>query len=55
MQEGFLDEMPYDVENVLVEYAMRVPHVPVGFQRSWRQRSAMRSLLQPASASARSR
>src|SRR5262249_48084732 len=34
MQEGFLDEMPYDVENVLVEYAMRVPHVPVGFWRA---------------------
>ena len=34
MQEGFLDEMPYDVENVLVEYAMRVPHVPVGYWRA---------------------
>ena len=34
MQEGFLDEMPYDVKNVLVEYAMRVPHVPVGYWRA---------------------
>jgi isoquinoline 1-oxidoreductase subunit beta len=34
MQEGFLDEMPYDVENVLVEYALRVPHVPVGYWRA---------------------
>src|SRR5262249_56937875 len=34
MQEGFLDEMPYDVENVLVEYAVRVPHVPVGYWRA---------------------
>jgi isoquinoline 1-oxidoreductase subunit beta len=34
MQEGFLDEMPYDVENVLVEYGMRVPHVPVGYWRA---------------------
>jgi isoquinoline 1-oxidoreductase beta subunit len=34
MQEGFLDEMPYDVENVLVEYAMRIPQVPVGFWRA---------------------
>jgi isoquinoline 1-oxidoreductase beta subunit len=31
MQEGFLDEMPYDVENILVEYAMRIPHVPIGY------------------------
>jgi isoquinoline 1-oxidoreductase beta subunit len=34
MQEGFLDEMPYDVENYLVEYALRVPHVPVGYWRA---------------------
>jgi isoquinoline 1-oxidoreductase beta subunit len=34
MQEGFLEEMPYDVENCLVEYALRVPHVPVGFWRA---------------------
>jgi isoquinoline 1-oxidoreductase subunit beta len=34
MQEGFLDEMPYDVENILVEYAMRVPHVPIGYWRA---------------------
>ena len=34
MQEGFLDEMPYDVDNYLVEYALRVPHVPVGWWRA---------------------
>jgi isoquinoline 1-oxidoreductase subunit beta len=34
MQEGFLDEMPYDVEHYLVEYALRVPHVPVGYWRA---------------------
>src|SRR5262249_24470598 len=34
MQEGSLDEMPYDVENVRVEYAVRVPHVPVGYWRA---------------------
>ena len=34
MEEGFLDEMPYDVENDLVEYAVRVPHVPVGYWRA---------------------
>ena len=32
MQEGFLaEDMPYDVENYLVEYALRIPHVPVSF------------------------
>jgi isoquinoline 1-oxidoreductase beta subunit len=34
MQEGFLEEMPYDVENFQVEYALRVPHVPVGYWRA---------------------
>jgi isoquinoline 1-oxidoreductase beta subunit len=34
MQEGFLPEdMPYDVENYLVDYALRIPHVPVSFWR----------------------
>jgi isoquinoline 1-oxidoreductase beta subunit len=32
-QEGFLDDMPYDVPNYLVDYAMRRTHVPVGFWR----------------------
>jgi isoquinoline 1-oxidoreductase subunit beta len=32
-QEGFLDDMPYDVPNYLADYAMRVTHVPVGFWR----------------------
>jgi isoquinoline 1-oxidoreductase subunit beta len=34
MQEGFLEDMPYDVENYLVEYAIRIPHVPVGYWRA---------------------
>jgi isoquinoline 1-oxidoreductase beta subunit len=34
MMEGFLQEMPYDVDNYLVEYALRVPHVPVGYWRA---------------------
>ena len=34
MQEGFLEDMPYDVENYLVEYAIRIPHVPVGYWRT---------------------
>jgi isoquinoline 1-oxidoreductase beta subunit len=33
-QEGFLADMPYDVPNYLVDYAMRNTHVPVGFWRS---------------------
>ena len=32
-QEGFLDDMPYDVPNYLADYAMRMTHVPVGFCR----------------------
>ena len=32
-QEGFLDDMPYDVPNYLVDYPTRVTHVPVGFWR----------------------
>jgi isoquinoline 1-oxidoreductase beta subunit len=32
-QVGFLKEMPYDVPNYLVDYAMRNTHVPVGFWR----------------------
>jgi isoquinoline 1-oxidoreductase beta subunit len=32
-QEGFLDDMPYDVPNYLADYAMRRTHVPVGFWR----------------------
>jgi isoquinoline 1-oxidoreductase subunit beta len=32
-QEGFLDDMPYDVPNYLADYAMRTTHVPVGFWR----------------------
>jgi isoquinoline 1-oxidoreductase beta subunit len=32
-QEGFLDDMPYDVPNYLVDYAMRRTPVPVGFWR----------------------
>ncbi|MEA2938909.1 MAG: isoquinoline 1-oxidoreductase subunit beta [Alphaproteobacteria bacterium] len=32
-QEGFLDDMPYDVPNYLADYAMRNTHVPVGFWR----------------------
>jgi isoquinoline 1-oxidoreductase beta subunit len=34
MQEGFLEDMPYDVQNYLVDYALRIPHVPVGFWRA---------------------
>jgi len=32
-QEGFLEDMPYDVPNYLVEHAPRRTHVPVGFWR----------------------
>jgi isoquinoline 1-oxidoreductase beta subunit len=32
-QEGFLDDMPYDIPNYLVDYAVRRTHVPVGFWR----------------------
>ena len=32
-QEGFLDDMQYDVPNYLADYAMRNTHVPVGFWR----------------------
>ncbi len=32
-QEGFLDDMPYDVPNYLADYAKRSTHVPVGFWR----------------------
>jgi len=32
-QEGFLDDMPYDVPNYLADYAMRMTHVPIGFWR----------------------
>ena len=32
-QEGFLDDMPYDVPNYLADYALRMTHVPVGFWR----------------------
>ena len=32
-QEGFLEDMPYDIPNYLVDYAMRNTHVPVGFWR----------------------
>jgi isoquinoline 1-oxidoreductase beta subunit len=32
-QEGFLQDMPYDVPNYLVDFAMRNTHVPVGFWR----------------------
>jgi isoquinoline 1-oxidoreductase beta subunit len=32
-QEGFLDDMAYDVPNYLVDYAMRRTPVPVGFWR----------------------
>jgi isoquinoline 1-oxidoreductase beta subunit len=32
-QEGFLDDMAYDVPNYLADYAMRNTHVPVGFWR----------------------
>jgi isoquinoline 1-oxidoreductase subunit beta len=32
-QEGFLDDMPYDVPNYLVDNATRRTHVPVGFWR----------------------
>jgi isoquinoline 1-oxidoreductase beta subunit len=36
-QEGFLEDMPYDVPNFLADYAMRNTHVPVGFWRSVNQ------------------
>ena len=32
-QEGFLDDMPYEVPHYLADYAMRNTHVPVGFWR----------------------
>jgi isoquinoline 1-oxidoreductase beta subunit len=32
-QEGFIEDMPYDVPHYLVDYAMRSTHVPVGFWR----------------------
>jgi len=32
-QEGFLDDLPYDIPNYLADYAMRNTHVPVGFWR----------------------
>ncbi len=32
-QEGFLEDMPYDVPNYLADCAMRTTHVPVGFWR----------------------
>jgi isoquinoline 1-oxidoreductase beta subunit len=32
-QEGFLQDMPYDVPNYLADYAMRMTHVAVGFWR----------------------
>jgi isoquinoline 1-oxidoreductase beta subunit len=32
-QEGFLEDMPYDVPNYLVDHAPRRTHVPVGFWR----------------------
>jgi isoquinoline 1-oxidoreductase beta subunit len=34
VQEGFTEDMPYDVPNYLVDYAERNTHVPVGFWRS---------------------
>ncbi|HEY2135218.1 MAG TPA: molybdopterin cofactor-binding domain-containing protein [Xanthobacteraceae bacterium] len=33
VQEGFTDDMPYDVPNYLVDFAERNTHVPVGFWR----------------------
>jgi isoquinoline 1-oxidoreductase beta subunit len=33
-QQGFLDDMPYDVQAYLADYAMCHTHVPVGFWRS---------------------
>jgi isoquinoline 1-oxidoreductase beta subunit len=32
-QEGFLEDMPYAVPHYLVDYAIRMTHVPVGFWR----------------------
>jgi isoquinoline 1-oxidoreductase beta subunit len=32
-QEGFLEDMPYDMPHYLADYAMRNTHVPVGFWR----------------------
>jgi isoquinoline 1-oxidoreductase subunit beta len=32
-QEGFLEDMPYEVPHYLADYAMRNTHVPVGFWR----------------------
>jgi isoquinoline 1-oxidoreductase beta subunit len=32
-QEGFLEDMPYDIPNYLADYAMRMTHVPAGFWR----------------------
>ena len=31
--QGFLEDMPYDVPNYLVDYAMRDTHVPIGVLR----------------------
>ena len=33
LQEGFLEDMPYEVPHYLADYAMRNTHVPVGFWR----------------------
>jgi isoquinoline 1-oxidoreductase beta subunit len=33
MQEGFLDDLGYDVPDYVVSYGLRIPHVPVGFWR----------------------
>jgi isoquinoline 1-oxidoreductase beta subunit len=32
-QDGFLDDMPYDIPNYLADCATRITHVPVGFWR----------------------
>jgi isoquinoline 1-oxidoreductase beta subunit len=32
-QEGFLEDMPYDIPNYLADCAIRMTHVPVGFWR----------------------
>jgi CO/xanthine dehydrogenase Mo-binding subunit len=49
MQEGFLDEMPYDVENILVEYALRVRHSWARLQcplRAKRRRTALQQKVE---------
>jgi isoquinoline 1-oxidoreductase subunit beta len=33
-QEGFLEDMPYDIPSYRVDHAIRTTHVPVGFWRS---------------------